>query len=246
MSESLLSQTTFSGFQFSSIPIDDKLTNEEYMIGEIAVDVSGSMGGYKKDLEDMLAEVTKMNQKLPTANSIMQRVSSFGSNVEEIHGTRLVNSIDPNEYKGVLTIHGLTALNDAALYCIEASEKYCKDLMDQDYDASACIFVLTDGGENASSKVISPMAIKSAINNIRQKEDSMISLTTCLIGFNDIYVGTFEQWAKDAGFDVFINMKDVSASSLGKTCGLISQSFSSASRNITSKDTSAIVSQMKI
>jgi hypothetical protein len=247
MSESkLVSQMTLSGFQFSAIPINDQLTSTEYMIGEIAVDLSGSMGGYERNLESMLGEITTLNKKLPTAQRIMQRVSAFNNRVWEIHGTRLVTNIDPLEYKGTLKTSGTTALNDAALYCIESSEKYCRDLMSQDYDASAVIFVLTDGGENASSKAKTTQKIADAIGRIKKDEFSMTSLTTCLIGFNDKEASAFEKWSKDAGFDVFLNMKDVTPSSLGKACNLISQSFSSASKNIGSKNTSAVLSQMKI
>lgn len=241
---SLISQTTVSGFQFSGLPIDDNLTSDEYMIGEIAVDLSGSMSGSERELEDMLGKITDMNKKLPTANRIMQRVSSFNSCVAEIHGTRLITNIDSNEYKKTLRAQGLTALNDAALYSLEASEKYCKDLMAQDYDASACIFILTDGGENISHNNIKKVA--DTIKRIKRDETAMISLVTCLIGFDSSSSREFEQWAKDAGFDTFVDMKNVTPSSLGKACNLISQSFSSASQQVTSKDTSAVINQMKI
>lgn len=243
---SLVSQTTMSGFQFSAVPIDDNLTDTEYLIGEIAVDLSGSMGGFERDLENMLGEITTMNKKLPTANRIMQRASSFASQIAEIHGTRLVTNIDPTEYKGTLRAGGLTALNDAALYCLEAAEKYCRDLIQQDYDASACIFILTDGGENDSRRAKSVQTIADTITRIRRDEEAMTFLTTCLIGFNDACTSEFEQWAKDAGFDVFLNMNDVSPSSLGKACNLISQSFSSASQQVTSRDASAVINQMTI
>lgn len=242
----LVSQTTLSGFQFSAVPIDDNLTDTEYLVGEIAVDLSGSMGGFERGLEKMLAEITTMNKKLPTANRIMQRVSTFASKISELHGTRLVTNIDPTEYSGKLRAGGLTALNDAALSCIEASEKFCHDLIAQDYDASACIFVLTDGGENDSKRAKNVQNIADAIQRIKRDERAMTFLTTCLIGFNDNCASEFEQWSKNAGFDVFLNMKDVTPSSLGKACNLISQSFSSASQQVTSKNTSAVVAQMTI
>lgn len=247
MNESnLVSQTTLSGFQFSAVPIDDNLTDTEYLIGEIAIDLSGSMSGFERDLENMLKEVTTMNKKLPTANRIMQRVTGFHSNVFEIHGTRLVTNIDPDEYNGTLRTGGLTALNDAAVSCLEAAEKYCRDLIQQDYDASTVIFVLTDGGENDSKRARTVQKVADAITRIKRDEEAMTFLTTCLIGFNDHCAKEFEQWSKDAGFDVFLNMKDVTPSSLGKACNLISQSFSSASQQVTSKDASAVINQMTI
>lgn len=246
MSEELMvSQNTLSGFQFSTVPIDENLTDTEYMVGEIVVDVSGSMGGHERKLEKMLADITSMNKKLPTANKIMQRVSLFSSGLKELHGTRLVSNISDSEYNGKIRTGGLTALNDAALYALESSEKFCRDLMDNDYDASAVIFVLTDGGENDSRKATRD-AIEGKIASIRKNEESMTSLTTCLIGFNSSCAHILDQWKKDAGFDVFIDMKDVTPSSLGKACNLISQSFSSASKQIGSTDTSKVIQGMTI
>ena len=243
--EVLVSQNTLSGFQFSAVPIDENLTDTEYMVGEIVVDVSGSMGGHERDLEKMLNDITLMNQKLPTANKIMQRVSLFSSGVKELHGTRLVNNITVNEYNGKIKTGGLTALNDASLYALEASEKFCRDLMDNDYDASAVIFVLTDGGENDSRKAKTDDILKK-IRDIRQSEVAMTSLTTCLIGLSNGQSHILDRWQKDSGFDVFVNMKNVTPSSLGKACNLISQSFSSASKQIGSADTSQVIQGMTI
>lgn len=246
MSEEIfVSQNTLSGFQFSAVPIDETLTDTEYMVGEIIVDVSGSMGGHERNLEKMLADITSMNKKLPTANKIMQRVSLFSSGLKELHGTRLVNNISASEYDGKIKAGGLTALNDAALYALESSEKFCHDLMDNDYDASAVIFVLTDGGENSSRKAKLD-DIRRSIAGIRKSEGSMTSLTTCLIGFDKNSASVLNKWKQDAGFDVFIDMEDVTPSSLGKACNLISQSFSSASKQIGSADASQVIQGMTI
>jgi len=249
MQENLISTITAGGFGFGHVPITDDLDNEN-MLGIISVDDSGSISPFARDIENMLTTVTQMNQSLPTKNKIMQRVTKFGNQVHEVHGIQPVDQIDVTKYNGIIKAGGLTALRDAIMDALEVSEKFCGDLIKQDYDATACIFIITDGCENNSAKCRSNAAVKAKIDALRVDEYAFTSQPIIvLIGINvkDQFVkDQLDTFSKECGIDKFIAMEDATKSSLGKLAGLISQSFSSKSQNVTSKNVSQQVSQITI
>jgi hypothetical protein len=192
-----------------------------------------------------------MNQKLQTANKIMQRVTKFGSNISEIHGLQQIANLDASTaYKGKVKPRGMTALYDATMDAIESSEQFCRDLVDNDYDATACIFIITDGEENNSIKVRDPKIIKDKLDSLRKDEKAFTSPPiVVLIGVNiqDKYVkDCLDSFSKEAGLDKFVAIEDATPSSLGKIAGLISQSFSSKSQNVTSQNIQQTLSQVTI
>ncbi|MCK9429348.1 MAG: hypothetical protein M0R17_05050 [Candidatus Omnitrophica bacterium] len=247
--KNLVSTTTMSGFQFGHVPITDAFDNEQ-MIGMIALDTSGSVGSFASDIERMLIDITKMNKKLPTKNKIMQRVTRFSDYVTEVHGLQPVDQIDENNYVGTIKCRGMTALRDAILDTLEASETFCRQLIDQDYDATACIFIVTDGEENNSVKCKKNSILKAKIDALKKDEKAYTSAPIIvMIGVNmqDINTKTnLEIFAKECGIDKFISVEDASPSSLGKIAGLISQSFSSKSQTVTSQNTQQVLSQVTI
>jgi len=249
MQENLVAAVTAGGFGFGHVPITDDFDTET-MLGIISVDDSGSVSQFATDIENMLKIVTQMNQSLPTKNKIMQRVTKFGDYVEEVHGIQPVDQIDTNKYTGVVQAGGMTALRDAVMDALEVSEKFCTDLIKQDYDATACIFIITDGCENNSHKCRSNTLVADKIKALRVDEYAFTSAPIIvLIGINvkDQFVkGQLDTFAKECCIDKFIAMEDVTKSSLGKLAGLISQSFSSKSQNVTSKNVSQQVSQITI
>ena len=249
MQENLVSTFTTSGFNFGHVPIADTF-DQENMIGMIAIDRSGSVSGFQTELEKMLMTVTEMNQKLPTKNKIMQRVTIFGDNVQELHGLQLVDQININDYKGKIRCGGMTALRDATLDALEASEQFCRQMVSADYDATACIFIITDGCENNSFKCRSNKVIKDKIKKLRTDEGVFTSPPIIiLIGVNvkdQSVKDELDKFAKECSIDKFIAVEDATPSSLGKLAGLISQSFSSKSQNVTSKNTQSQVQQITI
>jgi hypothetical protein len=249
MKEQLVSTVTTSGFQFGHVPIADSF-DQENMIGMIAVDRSGSVSSFQDGLERLLQTITKMNQKLPTKNKIMQRVTLFGNDVKELHGLQLVDQIDPSTYNGSIQCGGMTALRDAVLDSLEASEEFCRKMIDQDYDATACIFILTDGCENNSVKCRTNDKIAKKLKLLRTDEKAFTSPPIIiLIGVNvtnPSIKAELDTFAKECTIDKFMAMEDVTESSLGKLAGLISQSFSSKSQNVTSKNIQQQVAQITI
>jgi hypothetical protein len=227
----------------------DEFDNEN-MIGMISIDTSGSVSGSEGDLEKMLITVTQMNQKLPTMNKILQRVTTFDDSVSELHGLQPVTQIDTAAYKNKIKTGGCTALRDAVLDALEASEKFCSDLINQDYDATACIFIITDGCENASRICKSNNDLKKRIEECRKNEKAFTSPPIIiLIGINaqsQTIKDELNNFAKECHLDKFIAAEDATPSTLGKLAGLISQSFSSKSQNVTSKNVASQVAAVTI
>ena len=249
MQEKLVSTVTTSGFTFGHVPIADTF-DQENMIGMIAIDNSGSVSGFHAELEKMLMTVTELNQKLPTKNKIMQRVTLFGDDVQELHGLQLVDQINTKDYKNKITCGGMTALRDAVLDALEASEQFCSQMVAADYDATACIFIITDGCENNSFKCRSNAVLEKKIKKLRTDEGVFTSSPIIIligVNMNDQTVkAELDKFAKECGIDKFISVEDATPSSLGKLAGLISQSFSSKSQNVTSKNTQSQIQQITI
>lgn len=246
---------TVSGFQFSGVPIvgNSSLDSNNYTLAEVICDDTGSLYGKAKEIEEYgLKNIVKMVQSVPTSARIMLRMSKFSTvypkGVQEIHGMKLVRNCDLNDYNGVLKTSGGTPLAAATLYGIEAAEKYGKDMYDQEYDSNAVIYIITDGEETQFIPTTSK--IKETINRIRQDEKGLVSIITVLIG-----VGTkqrtnvktlLDKFKDECGIDSYIDIEDTTPSSLGKLGQIISQSLSSASKNVNSKDTSQTINALTI
>lgn len=231
----LLNQTdlevtkTISQFGFSAKRIDD-LESSEYTLANIILDTSSSVQSFKSELEKAYKEIVGACRKIPTSDSILVRASTFSNSVDELHG--FVNLEDIDESQIDLQIGGMTALHDAALSVIESTAQYGENLTQQDYLVNGVVFVVTDGYENAS-KVSNESKIKQAIQKIAQNEQ-MESLKTILIGVGDETQTKqcLEDFSKNVGFDQFLFISGVSASSLAKLADFVSRSISSSSQSL--------------
>ena len=175
--------TTITGYQFSAVKARYNLDAMEYMLGEILVDTSPSTSGFIKQMEQCLEDIATMCKKLPTAQNIMMRTSQFNRDISQIHPQQLIKNIDPTRFRNTLKCQGLTALYDATLCGLEASEKFSQELANQEIDSTIVMFIITDGWENCSRLCNSPAQIKAAIERIK-KNETISSLTTCLVGVN--------------------------------------------------------------
>jgi hypothetical protein len=160
---------------------------------------------------------------------------TFNSNLNEVHGFRLMNDIDPdNDYPG-LSCAGMTALFDASYDAIGATVDYSSRLVnDYEFDVNGIVFILTDGMDNAST--MSPKAIHDKKTGALQHED-IESLLTILVQVKDPtspYQGEVKQhlkdFFKDANLDQFIDIGDATVDALAKLAQFVSQSVSSQSQ----------------
>jgi len=219
---------TSSNYGFSAVKLD-QLGATEYSLATIVVDKSSSLYGFDRDLESMLKAATESCQKSPRAENMMVRVVAFNQNEEEVHGFKLLETIDPNDYAGTIQTSGTTLLFDTAYRAIEASRDYGKMLVDQDYMANAIVYIITDGMDNESK--FSPSQIAKLVESVR-KAEVLDSIAVVLVGMNgDSSVQTYlDEFKRVAQLDEYVEMGDVTPAKLAKLAGYISKSTSSTSQ----------------
>jgi uncharacterized protein YegL len=242
--EDILNLQTASRYGFSAVGLDTLAEGaSEYTLATIVCDVSGSVTTWVKELEKCLKAIVKSCQDSPRAENLLLRLVSFSDDVQEVHGFRLLDDIDPTEYDNCLIVRGSTALFDATHTAIEATADYGKLLVDQgDMTANAVIYVLTDGGDNASHNTAT--TIKKLIQQVRMDE-KLESIAVILIG-----VGHDSQHLKDyldkfkntAEIDQFVDLTELFNNSspekaLAKLAGYVSKSISSTSQAFASGST---------
>lgn len=223
-----------SNFGFSATPTDE-LGATEYTLASVVVDISASTTPFRKEMEEALKETVKTLRLSPRADNLMLRVVLFGSRVEELHGFKLLEHINEDDYNNTVSdthLGGSTALYDATLNSVGAITKYAGDLRDGDFDANAIFIVITDGEENASS---------TTINKVKQEMQRAItgealeSVVSILVGINvnDPYVSkALNKFNTDAGFSQYVEAKDADKKTLAKLANFVSRSISSQSNSL--------------
>lgn len=232
---------TGSHYGFSATRIND-LGAAEYTLVTIAADVSGSVGGFEKDIEKAIKEVVKACRHSPRADNLMLRLVMFDHNLKEIHGFKPLMGCDPADYDGCLRIGGTTALMDAAHNAVSAVAQYGKDLADNDFEANGIVFVMTDGLDNAST--MSAGDVKKAFSKAIRSE-ALESLVSILVGVDvsspHVSAG-LSKLEKDVGFDRYIEIGKATSATLAKLADFVSRSISAQSRALGSGTASASLS----
>lgn len=218
-------------FNFSAIHMDDleKLGGAaEYTLVTIVVDRSGSVASFQKEMENVLKEILGACLRSPRADNLLIRLVTFESNMQEVHGFKLLNSINPADYDGVLSPGGMTALYDAAVNGIDATNTYGKQLLNQRYSVNGIVIVITDGCDNAST---------TGVNQVKQalaasvREENLESLVSILVAVNSAGVGqVLSQFHSDAGFTQFVELGNATKNTLAKLAAFVSKSISSQSQ----------------
>lgn len=226
-------QKTLSNFEFSG-KRPDTLGASEYTIVTIVVDESGSVHPYKTDLEKAMKTCIESCKKHQRAEFILARTTAFNTDLRELHGFGEVNDINENDYVDSVDPDGGTALFDAVLEALEATQQYNKSLYDMDYLCNAIVFIATDGDDN-SSRIGNPAKIRKLIEKIRQ-EEKLESIKVVLIGIGDTGVQHYlDNFKNDAGLDQFVWVGEATPKKLGKLAEFWSQSVSSTSQALGSK-----------
>lgn len=222
---------TISGFKYSGQKVES-LSSDEYTIASIEVDGSGSTYGFVSDLEKMAKNIIESLSKSPRSNNMLVRVEAFDSSLKEVHGFVELSKVPP-DYTNSLYMGGMTALYDATGVGVESVEAYAKDLKKFDFISNGIVFVITDGGENASSNYRSSKKVKDLIDKVRSNE-TMESIKLILVGIgNELSVKSIlENYANEAGFDQFIWCGDATPQKLAKLAGFVSKSVSSQSQSL--------------
>ena len=217
-----------SSFQFSAVK-PDKLEATEYTLVTVVVDKTGSVDAFAGDLLNMLQEVIKACQKNPRSENLMVRLISFNTQIDEVHGFKLLAEIDAANYSPFIC-NGGTALYDACFSAIGATLTYGSKLTQNDFTVNGAIYIITDGDDNASK--CSQKMIADALKKSKSAE-IMESLITVLIGINTAECGAFlSNFQAQAGITQYVDMGNVTAGKLAKLAGFISKSISSQSQSL--------------
>lgn len=225
-----------SGFGFSG-QIIDGLEAPEYTLVTIALDETGSIGGYESQIEDMLKVAVDACSTSPYSQNLLIRVIRFGTQygrghgggVDEIHGFKALSEIDVNAYPS-LRGGGGTPLYDAVYSSVGAMNVYAKELVDLDFAVNGITFVITDGGENASiatAKMVTDELASSVKGEVMESHYSiLIGIGT---GSGDAS-GVLKDFRDDTGMNQFIWAGEASKGTLAKLAQFVSQSISSTSQ----------------
>jgi len=141
---------TAGTIQFSAVR-PANLGASEYTLVAILCDISGSVYPFKDKLRNCIKKVIDCCKRSDRSENLMIAFWTFNDIVEEVHGFRELDSIDVDDYEELMT-SGLTALHDAVHTGIDAIATYANTLAEQDFDVNACVYIITDGDDNHSSR----------------------------------------------------------------------------------------------
>lgn len=221
------------GFKFSGVR-PENLGATEYTLVTIAVDVTGSVDGFKDELLNAIKSIIEGCKKSPRAENLLIRIVKFNSliGIMEIHGFKLLSMIDINNDYEELDPDGLTNLYDAVYETINAELTYAKTLIDQDFGVNGAIYIITDGADNKSNYATSKM-IKSLLDKTKKEEDSIESLISILIGVNaSSYARLLNKFKTEANLTQFVDIGDATPQRLAKLAAFVSKSVSSQSQSL--------------
>lgn len=241
MASEPLEQHKIGHFGFSAVHVDN-LAASGYTLVSIVCDRSGSTSGFQQEMESALKEVIKACQSSPRADNLLMRVITFDNKHTEFHGFKMLESINLGDYDNSLSPGGSTALFDAMIDSIEATNHYAEQLAQQDFDVNAIVFFITDGDDNASTYGINQ--IKDALNKAVRSE-ALESMVTVLLGVNvndSHFHARLESVHKDCGLTQFEILENANSKTLAKLANFVSQSISSQSQALGSGGPSKSIS----
>lgn len=229
-----------SGYKFSATKFDVLAQGaSDYTMVTIAMDTSTSVEPYSTQLEQMLKTILLACQESPRKNNLLLRLLQFNSTVSELHGFKLLSSINPDDYNGILRVGGMTALCEAMDDGIQATSTYGKQLTAQDFLCNAIMFTVTDGEGNAGNINSGDLAqdaevVKKSLVAAKRSEN-LESFLNILVGVtnDDNSLNTYLQTLKDgAGMDQYISIGKATPRNLAKLADFVSKSISSTSTKL--------------
>jgi uncharacterized protein YegL len=236
-------KTQGGAFNYSATRLTD-LGATEYTLVNIVSDVSGSVTGFKKEMEEALKKSIEACKHSPRADNLMIRHIMFNDSVNENHGFKLLSQVNTGDYDGSLNPMGGTALFDGTANAIQSTQDYAKQLVDASFNVNAVVFIITDGDDNSSH--FTTKMVKDSIDKIR-KSEALESIVTILIGVNvnDPYISKYlANFKQDAGIDQYVELDKADKSALAKLAAFVSKSISAQSHALgTGGPSKALTSQ---
>jgi uncharacterized protein YegL len=212
-------------YGYSATRVDD-LGAAEYTLVTIVCDVSPSVSSFVKEMEKALRAIVQACKYSPRADNLLVRLVTFHGRMDEVHGFKMLERCNLDDYKKTLKIGSATALYDAAENAISAVGAYGKQLTDSGMDVNGIVFVITDGWDCAST--LGVRHVREALTGAVQKE-SLRSLISILVGVNvsDPQIGAYLQdFRNEAGFTQYVEIDKADAQSLAALADFVSRSIS--------------------
>lgn len=234
-----------SGYKFSATKIKS-LGASEYTLVTIVMDASSSVEAFAPQLEQALKTVFKACDKSPRKDNLMIRLTQFSNGLTELHGFKLLGSINEKDYDNILQIGGMTALFESVDEAINATATYGKQLTSQDFLVNSIIVVVTDGENNAGA-YHDASQIKKSLTAARRAEN-LESILLILVGVtgDDVNLNTYLQTVKDdGGFDSYVSIGTATPGKIARLASFISQSISSTSTALGSGTASTPINSFK-
>lgn len=212
-----------TSYGYSGTRLED-LSCSEYTLVSVATDQSGSVGAFRVELEACLGEIVRACQRHDRSEQVMLRLAAFSSDLQEVHGFKPLPSLDPAAYRGVLRTGGMTALHDAAVNAVGAVRSYGSTLAAQGFTVNGLVFVLTDGGDNAS--VATARQVADEVQAAMASETLQGMLTILVgVGAQGSTAQSLMRLSADAGFDHFLPLEQADASGLQQLARFASKSI---------------------
>jgi len=219
-----------TAYDFSAVRVDH-LGASEYTLVVIASDCSSSTSGFQRAHTECLKSIVRACRRSPRADNLMLRLVTFDDKLREIHGFKPLMDCDPDDYDKAIRARGMTALFDATYNCVQSAIQYGRDLIAQDFQANAIVFVITDGQDNRSA--MTPGAIQSALGGA-VRDETLESVQSVLIGLETAGRDDLKQYLRDfehdAGFSRYIDVGAADEDSLARLADFVSRSISAQSR----------------
>jgi len=218
-----------NAFAFSAVKVDS-LQASEYTLVDLAVDISGSVSAFEHQIEKCVKEIIKACAKSPRSDNLLMRVTRFNNRADEVHGYKPLANCNLDNYNGVFSAYGGTALFEATHNAVRAQMAYAKELKKNDYAANGIVFIITDGDDNANS--MSPDSVKLALEESK-KSEALESLVSILVGVNvqsQVLSSYLNQFQQAAGITQFVSIDDASDKKLARLAEFVSKSIVSQSQ----------------
>lgn len=223
-------------FQFSAVRLDD-LGAAEYTLVTVIADVSSSVRPFASDLLKCIKQIVSACKHSPRSENLLLRLLTFNTELEEIHGFKPLSGINPKKY-AALRPDGMTALYDAGYSGIAATLEMAERLIDQDFDVNGCVYIITDGMDNASS--MTPKMIAKKVKKAMHHEE-IESLATVLIGLiepkdscSDDVRQALTEFQVEAEIGEFIDAGHATPERLARLAQFVSRSISVRSTALSS------------
>jgi len=219
---------TGSHYKFSATKID-ALGASEYTLAHLVVDESGSVTGFKAELEKAMLAAKQACEASPRAENLLLRATAFSSKVRELHGFKLLKTIEDDDYIGALRLGGSTELHRATHEALEATLAYANTLAHQEFLANAIVIIITDGEEMEFD--VTTGEIAELIRKGRLSEKDLEALSVVLVGItgNHVTARKLQDFQKAVGITQFIDAGDATPGKLAKLAQFVSMSISSVS-----------------